>query len=157
MDTIGPPDEAMASSKWLREAVGTMGSCAEAQTESKPALPSATSEAPVAAGKGLDGSLLIAEERQLGILSLTAYASYFRQATSGGSLIQGAVLFAFVCLLVVLAEVCRTFTEIWVTLWTEADGTSAGDLPYWLGGYGGIVIVLMLVCLLRAVVCPGHP
>ena len=156
VDTIAPPDEAMASSKWLREAVGTMGSCAEAQTETKPALPSATSEAP-GAGNGLDGSLLIAEERQVGILSLTAYASYFRQATSGGSLIQGAVLFAVVCLLVVLAEVCRTFTEIWVTLWTEADGISARDLPFWLGGYGGIVILLMLVCLLRAVVCPGCP
>ncbi|CAE7516407.1 abcC12 [Symbiodinium natans] len=131
-----------------------MGSCAEAQTAAKPAaLPSANSEAPVLSASGKqDGSLLIAEDRQVGILSLHAYASYFRQATSSGSLLQGAVLFVFVTLLVVLAEVCRTSTEIWVTLWTEATGDSGQDLPYWLGGYSAILILLILVCLLRAVV-----
>ena len=157
VDTIAPPEEALASSKWLREAVGTMGSCAEAQTAAKPAaLPSANSEAPVLSASGKqDGSLLIAEDRQVGILSLHAYASYFRQATSSGSLLQGAVLFVFVTLLVVLAEVCRTSTEIWVTLWTEATGDSGQDLPYWLGGYSAILILLILVCLLRAVVFLG--
>lgn len=116
----------------------------------------ATSEGPeMKDGAQRDGSLLIAEDRNVGVLSFTAYASYFQHASSRGSFAVGAVLFGIVFCLALLAEAVRTFTEIWVTLWTSTDEQeviSRSDLVFWLTGYGCIVLAVLVIGVTRAVV-----
>lgn len=157
VQACGPPSQVQAESPWLQEALKTMGSVpVKSQEDITAALSAlATSEGPEMKDGQRDGSLLIAEDRNVGVLSFTAYASYFQHASSRGSFAVGAVLFGIVFCLALLAEAVRTFTEIWVTLWTSTDEQeviSRSDLVFWLTGYGCIVLAVLVIGVTRAVV-----
>lgn len=158
VQACGPPSVVQAESAWLQEALKTMASApVKSQEDGNKAASSAlaTSEAPEMKDGLGDGSLLIAEDRNVGVLSFAAYASYFQHASSQGSFAVGAVLFGIVFCLALLAEAVRTFTEIWVTLWTSTDEeevVSQSDLVFWLVGYGCIVLAVLVIGVTRAVV-----
>ena len=88
-----------------------MGSAPAPQVQvSEP--PSSSLMASEAPAKQVDGSLLIAEDRKVGVLSFQAYASYFQHASQSGSLFIGALLFLLVFALALLAEAIRAWN--WV-------------------------------------------
>ncbi|CAJ1389613.1 unnamed protein product [Effrenium voratum] len=145
--------EAVATSPWLREAVGTMASTEleESNPKEQPGQAPAQAEAPADVQKPqVDGSLLIAEDRNVGVLSFNAYASYFKHASTSGSWCVGALLFLVVVLLALLAESFRTLTEIWVTVWTDQEDTQS--LGFWIAGFGAVTAMLCVVGLVRAAV-----
>jgi len=159
IQSCGPPEQVRAESPWLQEALKSMGSApVKSQEVATTTTALATSEAADqrdGPSEKADGSLLVAEDRKVGVLSFNAYASYFQHASSKGSFTTGAVLFGIVFVLALLAEAVRTFTEIWVTLWTSADEQEVieqSELSFWLVGYGCIVLGVLVIGVTRAVV-----
>ncbi|CAE8642536.1 unnamed protein product, partial [Polarella glacialis] len=159
VDVVAPPAQALATSAWLRGAVDTMGGCnldelEQSESESAGAVaeqgsgPAVTGQREEAA----DGSLLVAEERSVGILSLAAYAAYFREATPSRKTSLGALIFGGVVVLALLAEALRTSTELWVTWWVSSKVAPLTNDGYWIGGYAAILLALLVVSIVRAVV-----
>ncbi|CAK9002968.1 unnamed protein product [Durusdinium trenchii] len=142
IEAQGPLEVVHRESPWLQEVT----SAAPAVTASVTVKDPSTKEA--------SGALLIAEDRNVGVLSFHAYASYFQHATSSGSLALGALLFLTVFGLALLAEGFRTFTEVWVTLWTSSVSSQEADIDvgFWVLGYGCIVVAVLVIGLIRAMV-----
>eukprot|EP00927_Polykrikos_kofoidii_P005482 TRINITY_DN12171_c1_g1_i1.p1 TRINITY_DN12171_c1_g1~~TRINITY_DN12171_c1_g1_i1.p1 ORF type:complete len:1315 (+),score=177.47 TRINITY_DN12171_c1_g1_i1:97-4041(+) len=167
IDAIGSPADVLERSVWFRTAVDAMGGvklttgsvndvAEEGTLDGRSCNPSGTTDladatatvdvcAAIAAPKA-DGSLLVAEDRVVGVLNPRAYGSFFKDASSKRTIRSGLVQFMIIVFFVVLTEASRSASDLWILAWTNGEDSLAdgeeGNRAFWIVGFALILVLL---------------